>query len=82
MTNLLKMNLKYHFENDTKFIPKELTSDTKHVQQELDRLLLANEGISTIKHQIFLCKTCYVSLKNNKYQNLHYPMAYGLVSCH
>jgi hypothetical protein len=40
MKNLL--NLKYHFKNDTKFIPKELTSDTKHVQQELDGLLVTN----------------------------------------
>jgi hypothetical protein len=46
MKNLLKMNLKYHFENDTKSIPKELTSDTKHVQKELNGLLLAKEGIS------------------------------------
>jgi hypothetical protein len=44
------MNLKYHFENHTKFIFKELTSDTKHVYQELNGLLLAQESISTIKH--------------------------------
>jgi hypothetical protein len=37
------MNLKYHFEKDTGFILEELTSETKHVQQELDGLLLAKE---------------------------------------
>ncbi len=43
MKNLLIMNLKYHFEKDTGFILEELTSETKHVQQELDGLLLAKE---------------------------------------
>jgi hypothetical protein len=32
----------------------------------LNGLLLAKEGISTTKLQFFICKTWYVSLKNNK----------------
>jgi hypothetical protein len=61
------MNLKYHFsEHDTEFILEELTNDTKHVQQELNEILLAREGISTTKFQIFICKSWYISLKNNK----------------
>ncbi len=71
MRNSLKMNLKYHFKNDAKFILKELTSDTKHVQQELDGLLLAKDSISITEHQFFVCKTCYVFKKIIKYQNLH-----------
>jgi hypothetical protein len=50
------MNLKYHFEKDTEFILEELTNDTKHVQQELDGLLLAKEGISTTKCQFSYVK--------------------------
>jgi hypothetical protein len=64
------MNFKYHVENDTKFIPKKWTIDTKHVQQELDKLLLTKEGIWTIKRQFFLCKTFYVFSKNNKIPKL------------
>jgi len=57
------MNLKYHFETNIEFIPKELTSDTKHVQQNLNGFLLAKEGISITKCQIFVCKICYVLKK-------------------
>ncbi len=46
MKKLLKMNLKYHFEYDIEFILKELTNDTRHVQQKLDGLLLTKEDIS------------------------------------
>jgi hypothetical protein len=42
----------------------------KHVQQELDGLLLAKRNISTIKHQFSICITCYVSLKYNKISKL------------
>jgi len=76
MKNLLKMNLKYHFETNIESIPEELTSDTKHVQQKLNGFLLAKEGISITKCQIFVCKICYVSLKNNKIPKL--ALANGL----
>jgi hypothetical protein len=58
------------------FILEELIDDTKHVQQELNGLLLAKEGISTTKLQFFICKTWYVSLKNNKIPK--YALANGL----
>jgi len=44
------MNPNHHFENEIKFIPYELTSDTKHVHQELEGLLLSKEGISKIEN--------------------------------
>jgi hypothetical protein len=53
------MNLKYHFETNIKSILEELANDTKHVQQNLNGLLLAKEGISVTKCQIFVCKICY-----------------------
>lgn len=43
------MNPKHHFENEMKFISYELISDTKHVHQELEGLLLSKEGISKLK---------------------------------
>jgi hypothetical protein len=49
-------------------MPHELTSNTKHIHQELKGLLLPKEGISKIENQ--LCKLCYVSLKNNKMPKL------------
>jgi hypothetical protein len=45
MKNLLKMNPKFHFEYDIKFVPKELLNDTKHMHLELEGLLLSNQGI-------------------------------------
>jgi hypothetical protein len=56
MKKLLKMNLKYHFQTDIESIPKELTIDTKHVQQNLNGFLLAKEGISITKCQILYVK--------------------------
>jgi hypothetical protein len=49
MKKLLKMNLQYHFEIDIESTPWKLTSDTKHVQQNLNGILLGKEGISIIK---------------------------------
>jgi hypothetical protein len=51
-----------------KFIPYKLTSDIKHVHQELERLLLSKEGISKMKNQFSIL--CYVCLKNNKMPKL------------
>jgi hypothetical protein len=42
---------------------------------ELKGLLLSNQGIPTIEHQFSTCKTCYVSLKNNKMTK------FALVNC-
>jgi len=71
MRNLLKMNLIFHFEYNIEFIPKELLNDTKHMHPKLEGLLLSNQGISTIEHQFSTCKTCYISFKKIKCQNLH-----------
>ncbi len=58
MKIILKMNPKCHLENEIEFTPYELTSDTKHVHQELEELLLSKEGISKI--QFLICKLYYV----------------------
>jgi hypothetical protein len=42
----------------------------------LEGLLLSNQDISTIEHHFSTCKTCYVSLKNNKMSKL--ALANGL----
>jgi len=36
----------------------------------LEGILLSNEGIPTNEHEFSRCKTCYVSLKNNKMPKL------------
>jgi hypothetical protein len=66
MKNLLKMNPRFHFEYNIKFIPEKLLNDTKHMHPELEGFLLSNQGISTTKHQFSTCKICYISSKNNK----------------
>jgi hypothetical protein len=76
MKKLLKMNPKFHFKYDIEFIPEELLNDTKHMHLEFEGLLLSNQGISTTKHQFSTCKTCYISLKNNKMSKL--ALANGL----
>jgi hypothetical protein len=64
---LLKLNLKCHFQNDIDLIPKELTKDTT---PNLDKLLLMKNDISSTKCEFFICKTYYISLKNNKISKL------------
>jgi hypothetical protein len=46
------------------------------VHPELEGPFISNQGISTIEHQFSTCKTCYVSLKNNKMSKL--ALANGL----
>jgi hypothetical protein len=70
------MNPKFHLKYDIEFIRKELLNETKHMHLKLEGLLLSNQGISTIKHQFTTCKTCYISLKNNKMPKL--ALANGL----
>jgi hypothetical protein len=76
MKILFKMNSRFHFEYNIEFIQEELLNDTKHVHPKLEGFLLSNQGISTTKHQFSTCKTCYISLKNNKMLKL--ALANGL----
>jgi hypothetical protein len=70
------MNPKFHFKYNIEFILEELLNDTKQAHLELEGLLLSNQGISTTEHQFSTCKTCYISLKNNKMSKL--ALANGL----
>ncbi len=76
MKHLFKMNPIFHFKYDIEFILEELLNDTKHMHLELEGLLLSNQGISNTEHQFSTCKTCYISLKNNKMLKL--TLANGL----
>jgi len=64
MKTLLKFNPKHHWQNKVEITPNELLNDTKHMHMELQRLVLAKEGILPTK--ISICKSCHNCLFNNK----------------
>jgi excinuclease UvrABC nuclease subunit len=70
------MNPKHHLPKNEKIIQELLLLDTIHVHSQLDGLLLAKKSISNTEPKIFMCTTCYISIKNNKMPKL--ALANGL----
>ena len=66
MQSIMKFDIPQHdFDNETQ-IPIQLKNNMEHIYIELQGLLLCKDGISNHEKAIYICKTCFYSIKQNK----------------
>jgi hypothetical protein len=69
MQSVMKFGVLQHgFDNETQILT-QLGNDTKHIYTKLQGLLLRKHGISTLEKTIYICKTCFNSIKKIYYLN-------------